>query len=67
MKHFTWLASLIAANGASLIDPFGSRLCFTARRPFANVTMVFHDDEAASEARTALESIVDNAAVIIGN
>jgi len=22
VKHFTWLASLIAANGASLIDPF---------------------------------------------
>jgi nitrogen regulatory protein PII-like uncharacterized protein len=32
-----------------------------------SVTMVFHDDEAASEARTALESIVDKAAVIIGN
>jgi hypothetical protein len=32
-----------------------------------SVTMVFHDDDAASEARTALESIVDKAAVIIGN
>jgi hypothetical protein len=32
-----------------------------------SVTMVFHDNEAASKARTALESIVDKAAAIIGN